>query len=248
MKAMMILQVFATSRSEMRIYMKRNYSCRLERYLSLVCILAVAVSLMMSGERVQAKTFKKGFTYQKLPAHIRKKITGVSYRKNRHIKYRDLRYVKVRYYDFDGVVQEGELIVNKKIADKTVRIFYELYKIKYPIERIALVDEYGADDEKSMRANNSSAFNYRTVAGTSRLSKHALGMAIDINPRINPYINRLTPANAKIYRNRDEKKCKGKYASHMIQPDSKITKIFKKYGFTWGGDWKYSKDYQHFQM
>lgn len=231
--------------------MKKQYNGRAERCLSLVCILAVAVSLVMSGERTQAKTFKKGFSYQKLPTQIRKKINGASYRKNRYIKYRDLRYVKVKYYDFDGAVQNGELIVNKKIAGKTVRIFYELYKIKYPIERIELVDEYGADDEKSMRANNSSAFNFRTVAGTSRLSKHALGMAIDINPRINPYINRqgiLTPANAKVYRNRDEKKCEGKYASLMIQPDSKITKIFKKYGFTWGGDWEHSKDYQHFQM
>lgn len=231
--------------------MNKEKYFRMEKWLGVICILVIVSSLFGTATKVHAKVYKKGFTYQKLPAHIKKKITGVSYRKNSNIKYRDLRYIQVRYYDFAGNVQDGELIVNKKIARKTVQIFYELYKIKYPIERMELVDEYGADDEMSMRANNTSAFNYRTVAGTNKLSKHAMGLAIDINPRINPYINRkgiLTPANAKVYRCRDEQKCKGKYASYMIQPDSKITKIFKKYGFTWGGDWKHSKDYQHFQM
>jgi len=157
----------------------------------------------------------------------------------------------VRYYNFHGKVKNGELIVHKKIAKKTVKIFYELYQIKYPIQKIRLIDSYGADDEKSMRANNTSAFNFRTVAGTNRLSKHALGLAIDVNPRINPYINSrgiLSPKNATAYRCRNVRKCKGKYAKYMIQEGSRITKIFKKYGFTWGGDWKYSKDYQHFEM
>lgn len=222
-----------------------------KRYIGVVCLLAMLLPLCSPAVETQAKVYKKGFTYQKLPAHIKKKITGVSYRKNKHIHYRDLRYVTVRYYDFSGKKQTGELIVNKKIARKTVTIFYRLYQMKYPIEQIRLVDEYGADDEKSMRANNTSAFNYRTVAGTNRLSKHALGLAIDINPRINPYINTkgvLTPRNAKAYQCRSRKKCTGKYARYMIQPDSKITKLFKKYGFSWGGDWKHSKDYQHFQF
>lgn len=224
---------------------------RIGKWLGILCIMAVVSLLPGTAAKVQAKMYKKGFTYQELPARIKEKITGISYHKNRSIKYRNLRYVRVRHYDFNGEIQSGELIVNKKIARKTVLIFYELYKMKYPIERMKLVDEYGADDGKSMRANNTSAFNYRTVAGTSKLSKHALGMAIDINPRINPYINSrgiLTPVNGKKYRCRNVKKCKGKYASYMIRPNSKITRLFKKYGFTWGGDWKYSKDYQHFQM
>lgn len=214
-------------------------------------MLAISSLLLGVSSKAHAKVYKKGFTYQKLPARIKKKITGISFKKNSQIKYSDLRYIRVRYYNFSGKIQNGELIVNKKIAKKTVRIFYELYKIKYPIEQIKLVDEYGANDEKSMRANNTSAFNYRTVAGTNKLSKHAMGLAIDINPRINPYINRkgiLTPANGKVYQCRDRTRCKGKYARYMIKRNSKITKIFKKYGFTWGGDWKYSKDYQHFEI
>lgn len=105
--------------------------------------------------------------------------------------------------------------------------------MKYPIERMQLIDAYHADDLKSMAANNTSAFNYRPVAGTNKLSNHSYGLAIDINPRINPYINshkKLTPTNGAVYQCRDPKKCKGKYARYMIQKNSKITKIFKKYG------------------
>lgn len=211
---------------------------------------AMISTLFGVPKKAQAAVYKKGFTYQKLPTRIRKKITGVSYRRNPYIKYSDLRYVRVRYYDFSGKIRSGELIVNKKIAKRTLQIFYELYRIKYPIQRMSLVDDYGADDERSMRANNTSAFNYRTIAGTNKLSNHALGLAIDINPRINPYINSkgvLAPKNAAVYCCRTTRQCKGKYAKYMIQRNSKITKIFKKYGFTWGGDWKNSKDYQHFQ-
>lgn len=217
---------------------------------SLLCITSLLVSLILIPTSARAATFRSGFTYQRLTPSIKKKITGSSYQKNPHISYSNLRYVKVRYFDFHGVSQTGELIVNKKIVKKVVKIFYELYKINYPIQSMKLIDEYGADDLKSMAANNTSAFNYRTVAGTNRLSNHSYGLAIDINPRINPYINSkgvLTPKNGAVYKNRNVKKCTGKYAKYMIQKNSKITKIFKKYGFTWGGDWNYSKDYQHFE-
>ncbi len=79
----------------------------------------------------------------------------------------DLRYVQVLHYGFDGKVKEGELIVNKKIAKKTVKVFYALYQKKYRIERMRLIDDYGANDEKSMAANNTSAFNYRVISGTT---------------------------------------------------------------------------------
>lgn len=222
-----------------------------KRLTGVICVLGMIVSLLHMNITVQAMVYKDGFTYQKLPSRIKKKINGVSFHKNSSITYGDLRYVKVKYYNFNGKIKTGELIVNKKIAKKAVKIFYELFQIKYPIQRIRLVDEYQADDEKSMADNNTSSFNFRTIAGTNRLSKHALGLAIDINPRINPYINSkgvLTPENGKIYKVRDMKKCKGKYAKYMIHKNSQITKIFKKYGFSWGGDWKYSKDYQHFEM
>ena len=74
--------------------------------------------------------------------------TSVSYHKSRYITYRDLRYVEVKYYNYKGKIKNGEMIVNKAIASDVVKIFYELYQIKYPIRRIRLVDEYDADDNK----------------------------------------------------------------------------------------------------
>lgn len=230
--------------------MKKKWYSSIGKRLAFFLLLAAAFLFWGNATDAQAKVYRDGFTYQKLPSSIRQKITGLSYRRNKHIKLSDLRYVQVRHFDFNGKVKSGELIVNKKIADKIVRIFYELYKIKYPIQRMRLIDEYGADDTTSMKANNTSSFNYRVVEGTKHLSRHAMGLAIDINPRVNPYISkgRVSPANGKVYRIRNVKKCRGRYAAYMIHSRSKITKIFKKYGFSWGGDWKYSKDYQHFEI
>ena len=202
-----------------------------------------------SANAASKYTYKKGFTYEKISPNIEKRIMGKSYRKNKNVKLSDLRYVQVLHYGFDGKVKEGELIVNKKIAKKTVKVFYALYQKKYRIERMRLIDDYGANDEKSMAANNTSAFNYRVISGTTKLSNHSYGMAIDINPRINPYITKygIAPANSKVYRNRNVATCRGKYRDYMIHRGDEVYRIFKKNGFSWGGDWKYSKDYQHFE-
>ena len=190
-----------------------------------------------------------GFSYEKVPKAVKEKISGVSYRSNPNIKIQDLRYAKVKYYGYDGKIRSGQLLVNKSIAKDTVEIFQELYDMQYPIESIRLVDDYGADDTKSMEANNTSAFNYRIVEGTSHLSNHAYGKAIDINPRVNPFVKRnsITPENGKIYAHRDVKKCRGKYKYNMIHRNDRVYRIFRKHGFQWGGDWITYKDYQHFE-
>lgn len=219
----------------------------------IVSIALVAASVVLMAKpcytRTKVRTFKKGFTYQKIDGETAKRIKGKSYKKGAKISLDSLRYLNMRYVDFDGNVQDGEMIVNKKIARRTLKVFYRLYKMKYPIEKMKLIDEYGADDEKSMADNNTSAFNYRKVANSTKLSNHSLGLAIDINPRINPYITSygIAPANSNVYRIREVSKCKGKYRDYMIHKGDKVYKIFKKYGFTWGGDWKHSKDYQHFE-
>lgn len=216
----------------------------------------VCLSVLFSSSICHAKTYKNGFTSIRLNKSIKKRITGSSYPfgKTASISYKDLRYLQVLYVDFEGNTQTGELIVNKKIATKTLKVFYELYQIKYPIQRMSLVDDYDASDEKSMSANNTSAFNYRLITGTTRLSKHGQGLAIDINPKINPCVSYrngkvslVEPANGKKYIQRNTKKCKGKYAEYMIHKNDKVYKIFKKYGFSWGGDWSTKKDYQHFE-
>lgn len=201
----------------------------------------------IAGGRVH--TYKKGFTYEKINKKTAERIRGRSYKKGAKISMGSLRYLKIRYIDFDGNEQEGEMIVNRKIARRTLKVFYRLYKMGYPIEKMKLVDEYGADDEASMADNNTSAFNYRKVANSDKLSNHSMGLAIDINPRINPYITShgIAPANSRAYKNRDVSRCKGKYKDYMIHRGDRVYNIFKKYGFSWGGDWKYSKDYQHFE-
>jgi hypothetical protein len=194
--------------------------------------------------------YKEGFYYQKISKNIKKRMMGKSYRKNSDIKLSDLRYLRVLHYNFKGKVKSGEIVVNKSIAKKTLMLFYELYEIKYPIQCMKLIDDYDADDVTSMENNNTSCFCYRKVDGKKILSKHALGKAIDINPRINPYVYQdyVSPSNGKKYRERTVKKCRGRYRKYMIHKGDQVYNIFMKYGFTtWGGNWNYEKDYQHFQ-
>lgn len=194
------------------------------------------------------KVYKEGFNSAVVPEYIREKMQGVSFHENRDISMDELRFTRVLYYDFNGQVQEGEMIVNQKIAYQTMRAFYQLYKMEYPIEKIRLVDEYEADDEQSMADNNSSAFNYRTVEGQDELSKHALGLAIDINPRMNPYVrgDEFFPKNAAEYLERDVEKCTGVHKDKMIHKNDLAYRIFCRNGFEWGGEWSHAKDYQHF--
>lgn len=223
---------------------------RKRRNLVLGLLLVGILILHADAVTAEARVYKPGFSYKKLSASVKRQMRGKSFPKSgAKISLSSLRQVTVKYYDFKGKKRTGSLIVNKKIASKVTKIFYELYQIHYPIQRIKLIDCYNADDVKSMTANNTSAFNYRFVEGSKKLSNHALGMAIDINPRINPCIRRgiVDPANGKVYRVRNVKKCKGKYKKYMIHKNDKVYKIFKKYGFSWGGDWKSLKDYQHFE-
>lgn len=194
------------------------------------------------------KVYKEGFNSAVVPDYIQEKMRGVSFHENRDISMDELRYTRVLYYDFNRQVQEGELIVHKNIAWQTMRAFYQLYKFEYPIEKIRLVDEYEGDDELSMEDNNTSAFNYRKVEGKEELSRHALGLAIDINPKINPYVREdgFFPKNASEYLERDVEKCTGEHKEKMIHKQDIAYRIFRRNGFEWGGDWSHAKDYQHF--
>lgn len=182
-----------------------------------------------------------------IPDDIFAKIQGKSYKDDCTVPRDDLRYVHVLHMGFDGEVKDGELVVSRKIADDVLEIFEELYKADYPIEKVRLVDEYDADDEASMSDNNSSAFNFRFISHTTRISKHGLGMAVDINTRYNPYVKTVNgklsiePANGADYVDRS------KDFSYKIDHDDLCYKLFTEHGFSWGGDWTHSKDYQHFE-
>lgn len=188
------------------------------------------------------------FTQSMITDEIYERINGCSYIENENIALEDLRYLQVLHVGFDGEKHVGELIVNKAIAEDILDIMYELYENQYPIERMALVDEFGGDDEMSMQANNTSAFNYRTVEGTTRLSKHSYGMAIDINPLYNPCVRTYSdgssksfPEGSEIYADRSSD------FPYKIDKNDLCYKLFAERGFEWGGTWNSLKDYQHFQ-
>ena len=187
------------------------------------------------------------FYQQEITDDIFARIEGKSFKANCTTSREDLRYLRVLHYNKEREVQEGELVCHKDIADDLLAIFQELYKAAYPIERMVLIDEYDADDEISMRANNTSAFNFRPASGMSRLSSHSKGMAIDINPLYNPLVKErggrtlFYPSNAEAYIDRT------RYFPYKIEKGDLCVRLFKKYGFSWGGDWRSSKDYQHFE-
>lgn len=192
-------------------------------------------------------SYADDFYISEIPDDIFAKMQGKSYKEDCTVPREDLRYVHVLHMGFDGEAKDGELVVNKAIADDVLAIFEELYKADYPIEKVRLVDEYDADDEASMSDNNSSAFNFRFISHTTRISKHGLGMAVDINTRYNPYVKTVNgklsiePANGADYVDRS------KDFPHKIDHEDLCYKLFKEHGFTWGGDWTHSKDYQHFE-
>lgn len=186
------------------------------------------------------------FYYVEISDAVFARMDDNSYKADCSIPLSDLRYVRVLYYGFDDSVHIGELVVSKKIAQDIIEIFRGLYDAKYQIGKMVLVDDYGADDNASMADNNTSAFNYRMVAGTTKLSNHALGLAIDVNPLYNPWLyvldgkDIIDPPSGAQYADRTLGN------PHYLDHDDLCYQLFIEHGFTWGGDWSSSKDYQHF--
>ncbi|MCR5322240.1 MAG: M15 family metallopeptidase [Lachnospiraceae bacterium] len=190
----------------------------------------------------------EGFYISTITDDIFSRIQGRSYPENCTVSRDELRYVHIRHYGFEGEIRDGELIVNAAIAQDVLEIFEELYAIKYQIEKVRLIDEYGADDERSMEDNNSSCFNYRTIAESNTLSNHAYGRAIDINPFYNPYV--YTRSDGSLFlqpKGSDRYVDRTVDAACIIRNGDACYNIFAKHGFTWGGDWNTKKDYQHFE-
>ncbi|MCG5431424.1 M15 family metallopeptidase [Mycobacterium sp. MYCO198283] len=156
----------------------------------------------------------------------------------------ELRLVTVPYLDDDGVARRGELVVHADLVADTTAIFDELFALRYPIHRMQTVDAYpGAEDELSMRDNNTSAFNCRPLP-SGRWSLHATGRAIDVNPLVNPYLDGagdLQPATAGRYLDRSRD------APGLLRDGDPAVRAFTGRGWTWGGTWRDPVDYQHFE-
>lgn len=176
-------------------------------------------------------------------------MKGKSYKDDCPVPLDSLRYITVLHRDAEGRAIVGEMVVATRIADALIEIFKELYEAGYPIERMRLIDNYEADDELSMRDNNSSAFNFRFISHTTKVSKHGLGLAVDINTLYNPYTKTLRdgtrivePATGEPYLDREAS------FPYKIERGDLCWRLFTERGFTWGGDWTSVKDYQHFEL
>jgi len=175
-------------------------------------------------------------------------IKGHSWHKGCPVGLNDLRYLHIKYLNFDGVTKMGEMVVHKEVADEVVEIFQMLYSIGYPIHKMKLVSDYKGSDWQSIEADNTSAFNCRHATGSKNWSKHSYGKAIDLNSIENPYISRsgrIVHKASLQYRKRQHKNHTPADKAVLLKND-KAVKIFKKHGWKWGGDWHGVKDYQHF--
>ena len=217
-------------------------------YLSPSDISDYRAGTIVDDDLLLADDLPNYFYASEISEDMKERIWNVSYKENDHISLDNLRYLRVLHWGFDGETHIGELIVNQSIANDILEIMYELYCNDYLIEKMVLIDEYGGDDELSMQDNNTSAFNYRLKTGQDSLSNHSLGLAIDINPLYNPYVVErangevyFAPSNSSDYINRDAD------FSYKLDSNDLCVRLFKEYGFSWGGDWNSSKDYQHFE-
>ena len=188
------------------------------------------------------------FSVQPIPDSVFLRMQGRSWPEGCAVRRADLRYLRLSHFDAEKSEHVGEMVCNKVIANDLLEIFRELYRQKYPIQRIRLIDDYEAEDERSMRDNNTSCFCYRKVSGTTKLSKHATGMAVDVNTLYNPYVRTgkngrriVEPATAVKYVDRS------KSFPYKIVKGDLLYRLFIRHGFKWGGSWRTVKDWQHFE-
>ena len=199
-----------------------------------------------TGEEM--KETEQAFYSTEITDELMERMRGRSWKDDCTLSREDLRYLHLLHRDPEGEIREGEMVCNVHIAETLLTIFRELFEAGYPIEKIRLVDEYDAVDELSMQDNNSSCFNFRFISYTTRVSKHGLGLAVDINPLYNPYVKKVSgrlsiePAAGAPYVDRS-----GEFPFKIDENDL-CYRIFLAHGFEWGGSWKNSKDYQHFEV
>lgn len=190
-----------------------------------------------------------GFYINEIPDNIKQSMIQKRIWQNAcPVSFDQLRLLQVDHYNFTNHVLTGEIVTHVRMAENVIKIFKELFRLKFPIDKIKLIDEYNGNDELSMSDNNSSCFNYRNIQHSDMLSIHSYGLAIDINPLQNPFIIidndnydiKVYPRKSLEFLNRHNQRL------GMVEP---IVDIFKNHGFDdWGGLWNDPIDYHHFQV
>ena len=211
----------------------------------LVVLNLMAAATLAQATLAQAETRLRGHAAP-IPDEIWARMIGVSWHDTLPCPTREaLSWLQVPYIGFDGQAHTGQMIVAREEAETVLDIFAEISAAGFPIQSIRPVHEFAGDDDFSMAANNTSGFNCRYVSGTDRLSQHAFGRAIDINPVQNPFVTRrgTAPAAGVDFDAPQERKAGN---PGVIVPQGPVVVAFKSRGWGWGGDWTSMKDYQHF--
>lgn len=157
----------------------------------------------------------------------------------------DLAWVRLRFWGFDDRPHLGELLVHRSVADDVVTVFRRLYRARFPIEEMRITRRDELDAPPTGDGNNTGAFVCRPKAGrTSGFSEHAYGLAVDVNPFQNPYLDGslVLPELASSYLRRD------RVRPGMVTPGDAVVRAFADIGWAWGGAWRTLKDYQHFSL
>ena len=169
---------------------------------------------------------------------------GSSHRTGCPVVSSDLRLVTVTHLGFDGRPRQGELVVHRMQAAAVVTVFRTVYEARFPVQRMETVDRFGADDDASMAANNTSAYNCRRTTGGTSWSEHAYGTALDLNPVQNPYVSGsfVAPPAGRSYLDR------ANVRTGMVTGSDVVVRAFAAAGWEWGGSFRSLKDYQHFSL
>jgi len=193
-----------------------------------------------AGDEVCFPTFSG--TAEPLPPEVREGMTGVSWRPGCPVALDELALLRLDHWGLDGVVHRGELVVAAEVADEVLGAFSRIYAARFPIDRMERVDAYDGSDDRSMAANNTSAFNCRPITGGGGWSEHSYGTAIDVNPVQNPYVrgDTVLPPAGERYLDRSDVR------PGMVVDPGPVTGAFRSLGWGWGGEWQTPRDYQHF--
>lgn len=221
----------------------------MKKFKLFACVFVIIASLFFGSAVYAENRDVEGFAVSPISQELFSYMQGKTYKSDCTVPLNDLRLVEIKHHTRAGEVKQGRIVCNKAIAEDVKEIFAELFEAGYPIEKVKLMDDYDADDEKAMEDNNTSSFNFRVIANTNKISKHGLGLAIDLNTLYNPYVKVKTdgnmiiqPKNATAYIDRTAS------FPYKIDREDLAYKVFKAHGFEWGGDWTSVKDYQHFEL
>ena len=156
------------------------------------------------------------------------------------VAFSGLRLLTVRYRDFSGRTRTGQLVVNRAAAQPLRTVFARLYGLHFPIRRMSVLPLDG-DVTQSFSCRQAVPSPCVGGSGTGSWSMHAYGLAVDLNPRENPYVGcgQSRDPKTRPYFNRS-RHLRGMVTRRAIG-------AFRSVGWGWGGSWTgNTKDYMHF--